>query len=65
MVTCSLTKKPKLYRGKRKKKERERKKASSTNGADLTGSLHIEKCKLIPICHDLQSSSPCDSRTST
>ena len=43
MVTCSLTKKPKLYRGKRKKKERERKKASSTNGADLTGSLHIEK----------------------
>jgi hypothetical protein len=38
MVTWSLTKKPKPYTGK--------KKAFSTNGADLTGSLHVEECKL-------------------
>ena len=52
-----LTKKPKPYSGK--------KKASSTNGASLTGSLSVEECKLIHIYYPAQSSSPSGSKTET
>ena len=41
MNTLFLTKKPKPYNGKMK--------ASSTNGAGLTGGLHVEECKYIHI----------------
>jgi hypothetical protein len=47
MNTWSLTKETKLHSGK--------KKASSTNSAGLTGSLHIEECKLIHIYHLAQA----------
>jgi hypothetical protein len=42
-----LKKKPKLHDEKERKKEREResKQASSTNGAGLTGCLHVEEYK--------------------
>ena len=46
MDTWSLTKKPKPYNGK--------KTISLTNGASLTGSLHVEECKLIHIYHLVQ-----------
>jgi hypothetical protein len=36
--------------------------ASSTHGADLTGCLHIEGCKLIHIYHPSQNSSQVDQR---
>jgi len=52
MDTWSLTKKPQLFSGK--------KKAFSTNGAVLTGGLHVEECKLINIYHLVQSASPID-----
>jgi hypothetical protein len=38
MEFYGLYKKPKPYNG-------EKKKASSTNGAGLTGCLHVEECK--------------------
>ena len=44
-----LTKKPEIYNGK--------KKASSTNGAFLTGCLCVEEYKQIHIYHSAQKSS--------
>jgi hypothetical protein len=41
MDTLSLTKEPKAYSGKKKKK------ASSINDAGLTSGLHVEECKSI------------------
>jgi hypothetical protein len=49
---------------KRKEKKREEKKASLTNGAGLTGSLHVEECKFIYIYCLAQSSSPSGSSSS-
>jgi hypothetical protein len=46
--------------GKRERKVR--KKAYSTKAAGLTGSLHVEECKLIPYLL-VQSSSPSGSKT--
>jgi hypothetical protein len=58
MVTCSLTKKPKLYSGEKKKKT-----VFFTSGASLTGSLHVEEGKLNPFYLFAQSSIPNGSRT--
>jgi hypothetical protein len=57
MDTYILIKKPKPYNGK--------KKASSTDGAGLSGCLHIEECKKTHIYDPAQNSSPSGSKTST
>ena len=48
---------PKIYNGK--------KKASSINGAGLTGCVYVEKWEQTYISHLAQSSSPSGSRTLT
>ena len=56
MDTWSLTKKPKTYNRK--------KKASSTNGADLTRCQHGKEYKYTHIYHPAQNSIPSGSRAS-
>jgi hypothetical protein len=52
-----LIKKPKPHSG--------RNNASLTNGAGLTGRLHVEECKLIHIYNPACSSNPSGPKTST